>query len=264
MFPFYFHVALASFRRQLAYRWANIAGLITNTFFGSLFSFVIIALHHARQSVDGYTVTDTLRYTWLAQALLMVVMPFAWYDLMNTIRTGEVVSDLSKPCDFCWYWFSRELGRSLYYTLFRGVPIYIAGTLLFNLGFPAGSLQLLIFVLAFLLAIVLGIAYRYLYNIIAFWIVEARAMVWLAVTVALFFAGSYIPLYFLPGWLYGLAQVLPFNGLMNFPIQVLLGKVSPAQMGWAFVSLLCWSVGMILVMRFLTARATRRVIVQGG
>ena len=54
---------------------------------------------------------DALRYIWLVQALIMVVVPFGWTDLMLTIRSGDVVSDLTKPCDFYWYWFSREVGR---------------------------------------------------------------------------------------------------------------------------------------------------------
>jgi ABC-2 type transport system permease protein len=136
MLRFYFAVGWTAFQRQLVYRWANFAGLITNIFFGSIFSYVIIALYHARPAVNGYDVLDSLRYTWLVQALIMVVLPFGWYDLMQTIRSGEVVSDLSKPCDFYWYWFSREVGRNLYYLLFRAIPIYIAGMLLFGIGLP--------------------------------------------------------------------------------------------------------------------------------
>jgi ABC-2 type transport system permease protein len=60
------------------YRWANIAGLLTNTFFCIIFSFVIIALYHTRPVVASYNVHDTLRYTWLVQSLIMAVSPFAW------------------------------------------------------------------------------------------------------------------------------------------------------------------------------------------
>ncbi len=107
MFRFYFEVARTAFRRQLIYRWANLAGVLTNGFFGTIFSYVIIALYQARPSVSGYDVHDALRYTWLVQSLVMTTLTFGWSDLILTIRTGEVVSDLSKPCDFYGYWFSR-------------------------------------------------------------------------------------------------------------------------------------------------------------
>src|SRR2546427_1655967 len=136
MLRFYIEVARTAFRRQLIYRWSNLAGLLTNIFFGAIFSYLIIALYHARPVTAGYNVHDILRYTWLVQAMVMVVLPFGWYDLMLVIRSGEVVSDLSKPCDFYWYWFSREAGRNLYYLLFRGLPTYLAGMLLFGFGAP--------------------------------------------------------------------------------------------------------------------------------
>src|SRR5438067_3384455 len=93
MLRFYIEVARTAFRRQLIYRWANLAGLLTNIFFGSIFSYVIIALFHTRPSVGQYDVQDTLRYTWLVQSMIMVVMTFGWYDLMLTIRSGTVISD---------------------------------------------------------------------------------------------------------------------------------------------------------------------------
>jgi hypothetical protein len=41
MIPFYIDVARTAFRRQLIYRWANLAGLFTNTFFAVIGSYVV-------------------------------------------------------------------------------------------------------------------------------------------------------------------------------------------------------------------------------
>jgi ABC-2 type transport system permease protein len=140
MLRFYCEVARAAYRRQLMYRWANLAGLFTNVFFCIVISSVMIALYHARPAVSGYNLRDALSYTWIAEALVMVVMTFGWTDLMLTIRTGEVVTDLSKPCDFFLYWCSRELGRTLYYFLFRCLPVYLAGLLIYRVEYGAGWL----------------------------------------------------------------------------------------------------------------------------
>ncbi len=80
MLRFYVEVARTAFRRQLIYRWANLAGLLTNAFFSSVFSYVIIALYHARPVIAGYNVNDTLRYTWVVQAMIMAVLPFGWLN----------------------------------------------------------------------------------------------------------------------------------------------------------------------------------------
>jgi ABC-2 type transport system permease protein len=264
MLRFYIEVARTAFRRQLIYRWANLAGLLTNAFFGSVFSYVIIALYHARPVVAGYNVSDTLRYTWLVQSMIMVVLPFGWLDLMQTIRSGEVVADMSKPCDFYWYWFSREIGRDIYYLLFRCIPTYICGMLLFGIGLPTGWHTWLAYSLTFPLGAMIGIAYRFLYNVSAFWIIEAQAVATLALVVALFFTGSYVPLPFFPPGLLMLANWLPFNGLMNLPAELLVGKLTGGSVLFEIGRQILWLIVLTLFVRAVTARAGRRIISQGG
>lgn len=264
MLRFYVEVARTAFRRQLIYRWANLAGLLTNIFFGSVFSYVIIALFHARPVAAGYSVQDALRYTWLEQSLIMVVMPFGWYDLMLTIRTGAVVTDLSKPCDFFWYWFSREVGRDVYYLLFRCIPTYFAGMLLFRIGVPETWGQWLIFTLSLLLSAIVGIAFRYFFNLVAFWIVEARAVCVLGQTIALFLTGSYVPLPFFPSWLLAIITWLPFNTFLNIPSQVLVSTMSSGTILFDLFLQVSWCIVLTLGIRALTTIAARRVSVQGG
>lgn len=264
MLRFYFEVARTAYRRQLIYRWANIAGLITNIFFGVVFSYVFIALYHTRSNVSGYNVLDTLRYTWLIQATIMIVMPFGWQDLMLTIRSGEVVSDLSKPFSLYWYWFSREFGRSVYYFIFRAVPIYLAGMLLFSLGMPGEPIFWLVYALVLAIGAMLGIAFRFLCNISSFWIIEARAVITLSEITALFFAGSYVPLPLLPSWLRAITDWLPFRGFLSLPAEILLGKLDGVALWWGVGRQLLWLVVLTGLVLLITEIATRRVTAQGG
>ncbi len=264
MFRFYFEVARTAFRRQLIYRWANLAGLLTNAFFGIISSSVILALFQARHTAGGYDLHESLRYLWLAQSLVMVVLPFNWPDLMLTIRTGEVVSDLSKPCDFCWYWFSREIGRDAYYLLYRAIPTYAIGMLLFGIGLPSSWGQWGAFTTTLILGATLGIAFRFLCNITAFWLLEARPINTLVQNLALFFTGLFIPLPFFPAWLRTFAEWLPSNGLVNVPVQVFVGKPNGAALLFELVRQALWLVALVAAARALTRAATRRVVSQGG
>ncbi len=264
MLHFYIEVARTAFRRQLIYRWANIAGILTNIFFATIFSYLIIALYHARPSTAGYNVTDTLRYTWLVQSMTMIVLPFSWYDLILSIRSGDVISDLSKPCDFYWYWFSREIGRDCYYLVFRSIPTYLAGMLLFGIGVSTNVGAILAFVLLLPFSAMLGIAYRYLYNVVAFWMTEARAVAVLAGTIALFFTGSFVPFPFFPAWVRAALVWLPFNGLMNLPAELFLNKLTANEVLLNVGCLLVWLIVLTILVRWITKTAARRVIVQGG
>lgn len=264
MLCFYIEVARTAFRRQLIYRWANLAGLLTNIFFGSIYSYVIIALFHVRHSAAGYNVLDTLRYTWLVQSMIMIVLPFGWYDLLLTIRSGEVISDLSKPCDFYWYWFSREIGRNCYYLFFRSLPTYLVGALLFGIGVPGGLDRWLMCGVSLLLGAMLGIAYRYLYNLLAFWVIEARAVAVLAGTIALFFTGSFVPLPFFPAWLRAITDWLPFTGLMNVPTEIFLGKLTQTALLLSLGRQVLWLIVLTIFVRMLTSTAAQRLVIQGG
>lgn len=264
MSRFYLHVAATAFRRQLVYRWANLAGMATNIFFGAVVSYLYIALFQARPHVAGFDVRATLRYIWLVQALIMVCLPFGWLDLALTIRSGQVVADLAKPCDLFWYWFAREAGRSAYYLLFRAIPTYAAGALLFGLGVPTGAGAWGIFGAMLVLGAASGIAYRYLGNLATFWVLEGRAVVTMFQVVALFFTGSYIPIMFFPGTLRAFAEWSPFFGMESGPVQAFLGALAGPELALTLARQAFWLVALVLLARGITAIAARRVVIQGG
>ena len=109
-----------SFQRQITYRAANLAGLVTNIFFGLLRASVLIALYGARAEVVGMTVQDAITYTGLTQAVIAYLSIFGWYDLMNSVYSGEVGADLLKPLSLFRLWLGRDMGRAAATFLLRG------------------------------------------------------------------------------------------------------------------------------------------------
>jgi ABC-2 type transport system permease protein len=196
--------------------------------------------------------------------MIMVVLPFGWIDLMLTVRSGEVITDLSKPCDFFFYWCSRELGRAVYFLLFRGLPTYLAGLLIFRIEVGANWSMWPAFLLSLTLGSVTGVVFRVLMNLAAFWMIEARSVVVFGLTIAQFFAGAYLPLVFFPPWLATLAAWLPFYGMMNGPATVFLGKLGGIAFLQETLLQLAWLLVLTAAVRMITSIATRRVVVQGG
>ncbi len=89
-------------------------------------------------------------------------------------------------------------------------------------------------------------------------------MATLAGVIALFFTGSYVPIPFFPAWLHTIADWLPFNGLMNLPAELLLGKLGGDSFWFEIGRQVCWLVVLTLIVRAVTVLASRRVISQGG
>src|SRR5438034_4605307 len=165
----YASVTRMAFRRQLAYRTANLAGLTTNAFFGLLRASLFIALFDAnsQHTINGYDLQAAGSYTWVTQALIMLIGLWGWWDIETTIRTGDVVTDLARPFSYLGYWLAREYGRAAYFVLFRGFPTLVFGqlTLAGGLRWPDGPAMWLAFGLSLVLATTVSFAFRFLFNV---------------------------------------------------------------------------------------------------
>jgi ABC-2 type transport system permease protein len=260
----YWHVAVKSFQKNLAYRAANLAGIATNVFFGAVYVLVYRALFAGRAEVGGFTVDDTVTYAILAQSLLMVMSAFGNRELSEAIVKGTIAVDLARPIDFYLYWGAVDLGRAVYYFFFRAVPTYALGALLFGVELPANLGAWALFFGTMILGMVVSFAFRFLTNSFAFWTSDARGVLYLTNTVIMFFSGFIVPLNFFPPWLAAIADALPFRGLAQMPINVYLGKMAGGQiLSFAFQQVM-WLFVLTLAGRFMLSRMVRRVTLAGG
>jgi ABC-2 type transport system permease protein len=252
-------IAKRGWRRYAAYPLATVAGLFTNTIFGFLQAYILLAVYRHRTNVGGYDAHDAVTYVWLAQALLATVYIFGWQELALRIRDGSIATDLSRPINPQRYWLAFDLGRAPYHFLFRGVVPFLVGAVVFDLHY-ASPLHALLFVVSLLLAVVVSLGFRFLYNLPAFWLLDIRGVVILTLTFSLFFSGMIMPLAFFPAWLRDLARALPFASILQTPIDVWLGKAA----WWQVALQPLWAVALLAFGRLVLARATRKLVVQGG
>jgi ABC-2 type transport system permease protein len=260
----YWEVARRAMQRQLAYRTENLAGLVTNAFFGYLRAALLLAVYQTTTDVGGYDATAAVTYAWITQAMIMIVALWGWWDVELTIRTGDVVSDLSKPFSYLGFWLARDLGRAAYFVVFRAVPILICGQLMFGLHWPSSAGAWLAFTVSIVLAVVVSFGWRFMLNLSAFWTTDARGLGGLAGAVILFLGGFVVPLRFFPDWLQSIVFALPFASIIQLPADLFSERIA----GWSAVAAvlqqLGWAVAMLAAAQLVTHLATRRVTVQGG
>ena len=123
----YWEIARRGYGRYAAYPAATLAGIWTNTVFGFLQAYILLALYENRTEIGGYEPTDAVTYVWFAQAMLMTVYAFGWFEVALRIRSGDVATDLARPLDPLGYWLAFDLGRALYHLVFRGIPPFLLG-----------------------------------------------------------------------------------------------------------------------------------------
>lgn len=256
-------IAKRGWRRYAAYPAATVAGVFTNTIFGFLQAYILLALFEHRTHVGGYSPADSVTYVWLVQALLMTVQVFGWQELALRIRDGSIATDLSRPLDPLRYWLSFDLGRAPYHFIYRGLAPFVIGALVFQLHYPS-PLDAVAFALSVVLAVVVSLGFRFLYNLPAFWLLDVRGVVILVVSFSLFFSGAIVPVAFFPSWLGRVAQALPFAAILQTPVDIWLGK----HHGWPLIGVLAqqvlWAILLLGGSRLVLARATRKLVVQGG
>lgn len=260
----YLEAMRMSYRRYRVYGAANVAGLLTNAFFGLLRSYVFIALYGARPVAEGYALRDALTYVWAAQALIMPLYLWGWFEIALTIRSGDVVTDLSKPFSYFGFWLGRDLGRAAYHLLFRWLPTMLLGLVLFGIRLPQNPATWPLFAVSLLLAIVISFCLRFVINVAAFWMTDVYGISGVALLFVNFLSGFLIPLEFFPPGLRALAEALPFAGMISIPLNVFLERARGTDLLFLLARQALWTALFILAAQAVFRAATRKLVVQGG
>jgi ABC-2 type transport system permease protein len=256
-------VGVRGFRRYATYRAATFAGVFTNSVWGFIRAYIMLALFDLRPHIGGFDVRDVLTYTFVTQGFLMPMAMFGWSEIEDRIRTGDVVTDLYRPVDFQLYWLSQDAGRALFQTLFRGIPPVLVGALFFTLRLPSVG-DAALFVVSCCLGLLVSFGIRFLVNLTAFWLLDARGLNQLATMLNLALGGVAVPIVLFPHAFEVVARALPFASMAQIPLEVYLGKHHGADALGMLALQAGWAVFLLGAGRVVLARATRKVVVQGG
>lgn len=261
----YVELAAAEFRRYSTYRLAVVAGVVTQSVFGFIrVSVMFGALAAAGGTLVGYDKKLASTYVWLGQALLAPVALFAWTEIADRVRTGEIAVDIARPIDLQLSWWARDLGRAAFQLLSRGLPPLLIGALTVGLALPGSWTAYPLGVLSVLLAVSISFALRYLLNLIAFWSVDVRGFVGLSFVMIGPLCGLMVPVHLFPDWLRAIAYATPFPSILQVPVDVLSGRVLDLAALQQVIMQLGWLGATIALGRLVSWRGARRLVVQGG
>lgn len=249
-------------RRQTTYRGATVAGLFTNSVFAFIQGAVLLAaIRGAGGNIGGYDTTRALTYTWLAQALIGPIGVFRWSDIADRVKTGEIATDFSRPADLQHWFLAIDLGRAGASTVFRAVPQFLIGALLFELVLPGSVGRWLLVAVSLTLAVVVSFGLRFIANLAVFWTLEPRGVLNAHSMLLVGLSGFIIPLTFFPDGLAQLLRLLPWASAIQAPIDVFLDQRSAA----AVIGVqLFWIIALVAAGQAVQRAAQTKLVVQGG
>ena len=261
----YAELARGEFRRYSSYRLAVLAGVFTNSVFGFIrVSVLSAAIAAAGGSLAAYSVREASTYVWLGQAFLAPVLVGIWTEIADRVKTGEIAMDLTRPVDFQFAWWIRDLGGAAFVFPTRGLPPLLVGALTVGLDLPGDWTAIPLGLLSLVIGISISLALRFLVNLIAFWTVDIRGFAGLYVVLIGPLCGLFVPVHMFPDWLRTVINALPFPWMFQAPIDVMSGRVLNAAALKVILIQLAWLAALFVLGRIVLWRATQRLVVQGG
>lgn len=249
---------------QTTYRTALIAGLVTNFFFGLFRAALIVAIYAGKSEVNGLSLEGAITYVAVGQAMIAFLYLFGSFDLMGTVYSGSIGSDLIRPMPLYSLWMARDFGRSLVNLLMRGVLLVLAFGLFYPVAAPSSPAAWLWTALSLALGWLVSYAWRYMVNLAAFWTPDARGIGRGAFTFSQLLSGFLIPLRLYPDWFAEICNLTPFPAMFNTGVEVYLGVISGPQVWRALGLQLVWFLALTGACLLVQRAGVRRLVIQGG
>lgn len=256
------------FINGLQYRTAAYAGIATQFAWGAMNILLFHAFYRADSSAFPMTFPQTSAYIWLQQAFLSLYM--VWFvdnDLFESISSGNIAYELTRPADIYFMWFARTAAGRFSKAALRFFPILAVAFFLpdpWRLTLPPTVMHGVLFLITSVLAVTIVVAFTMLVYISAFYTVSPKGVRTIVATLTEFFSGALVPLPFWPEKIRRVVEVLPFGAMQNLPLRIYSGQLYGDDLTIGIILQVFWSavliIGGYIWMRF----ALKRVVVQGG
>jgi ABC-2 type transport system permease protein len=120
----------------------------------------------------------------------------------------------------------------------------------------------------FILSAALGYFIRYCieltFGLFTFWLVETGGVEDIFYFSISLFSGSVVPLWFFPNWLEHAALYLPFQGIFFVPNSIFVGQLKGQALTMALLSQVFWLAVCYALLRYVWAKASNKIVIQGG
>jgi ABC-2 type transport system permease protein len=213
--------------------------------------------------VDGFTPGRFAAYfiVWsLVRTFIQSGSPLNWE---HWVRNGTMSGLLLRPI----HPVHQDLGLWTGFGIIRAAMWIPAGVVLvisFGPDFDTGALQIGVFAISLSMALVMRTLINDTIGAASFWFTRIGAISSIVVTLELLTGGRLVPPELMPGWAQAVSWGLPFRWTFAFPIEALIGPISPGRLFVGLAMQAVWLVGILILLRLVWRRGIRRYSAVGG
>jgi ABC-2 type transport system permease protein len=242
-----FKTTLAS---QLQYRAALVIWLIGHVLEPLIYLVVwSVVSTSTGGSVGGYTTGDFAAYFILLMLVNHVTYTWIMYEYEYRVRHGSLSFALLRPVHPIHSDIADNVSSKV--ITLPGMLLTAVGlALLFRPAFHFLPWTLVAMVPALMLAFLLRFLVEWTLALAAFWTTRVSAINQMYFVALLFLSGQIAPLSLLPHPLQLAATILPFYWTIGFPVELLLGRLTPTQACAGLAVQAVWLALNLVLVRF--------------
>ena len=199
------------------------------------------SIANSNGSVNGFTANDFTTYYMVLLIADQVTSNIVIHTFAYKIQDGTLSGELIRPIHPM---LTNALVNNVAFkalTIMGMTPIWFVLYFLFKPDFSGVTWPgVLLSIPAMALGFTVGFLLSAAITSLAFWTTRVYSVHEFYYALILLFSGQFVPLPLMPKVIQDIAQYLPFQLLMYYPIQLILGKLSSAQIVEGFVVGLIW------------------------
>ncbi len=247
-----------TFKNTFAYRMTSVLSVISSV----LYIVINILIWRYLYREEPEMVDYMTKYTIIANIIGMFYSNNIANRIGDKVAKGDFIMDLLKPVNILFMSWQMELAQICtrlltdgFFTILIFLPYLIKDSRYYNTGYV-------------ILAIVLGhILFMLIYSLVGF-LSYIFIKVWplqrLVNDTIRLFAGIFVPLALLPGFLRNMAYCMPFRFLYSFPLELLLGNSDITNIYFEYLMVSIWIIIFAIANWFVYRLALRKSVIHGG
>lgn len=261
----------------LAYKFNILTWLVVSVFEVVCIVFLWIAVYQnssdgVNSIINGFNFKEMISYLVFINMFTFVTFDgTTLWTINEEIKKGTITMAFTRPISYRKRFIATTLGALSVMNLMLGLPCFIIAYIVFILiefiaveSIWIFAAHIILFFIAQLLAALINDVLNYIFGVLCFYTSSGWGINQIKQVIVMFLSGTLVPISFFPDTIKTIVGYLPFAGMAQNPVLILLMKVDIVNsLILIGISLFWWIVlevfGMILF-----NKASKKVTVQGG
>jgi len=223
------------------------------------------SIANSKGSVSGLTANDFVTYYMTLLIVDQITSNIVIHTFAYKVQDGTLSAELIRPIHPM---LTNALVNNIAFkvlTMIGFIPIWIVLFFLYQPDFSSVTITgVLLAIPALIMGFLVGFLLSAAITSLAFWTTRVYSIHEFYYAMILLFSGQFVPLTLMPKLIQDIAQYLPFQLLIYFPIQLILGKLSSAQIIQGYVVGGVWLITSIVFFNLIWRNGVKRFSAVGA